>query len=473
MFQTIPSGINFAKYDNISVKVSGENIPAKINSFEESGLRQYLLDNVKKSKYLVPTPVQKYALPIIMAKRDLMACAQTGSGKTAAFLLPIVENLMAGEVESASFKEAQEPYAVILAPTRELALQIYNEAKKFTHGTIIRSCVAYGGVSVGHHLRDLDKGCHILVATPGRMHDFVRRGKLSFTKLKYYVLDEADRMLDTGFRGEVEEVAKLWKSDEQGNRHILMFSATFPQDVQELARKLLKPDYLFLTVGSIGAANTDVEQVILQVPKLKKLDTVKSLISDDCDRTLVFVELKKTADFLGANFSLTLTKSTTIHGDRTQEQREDALHTFRSGEMKVLVATSVAARGLDIQDVRHVINYDLPKTIEEYVHRIGRTGRVGNVGRATSFYDPHFDGNMAADLVRVLADANQVVPEWLQEEAGSGGFNSNANHSRFGGSDIRNFRSKPEMTHVDSGDQWDQEPASQRGGADDVEEQWG
>ncbi|XP_018318686.1 ATP-dependent RNA helicase vasa [Agrilus planipennis] len=427
------TGVNFAKYDDIEVQVSGENYPKPIQSFEEAGLRQLLIDNVRKSGYTKPTPIQKYALPIILAKRDLMACAQTGSGKTAAFLLPIVHTLIAEPEELVADGTSCSPQVVIISPTRELTIQIYEEARKFAHNSIIKVVVAYGGTSVGYQKDRMKMGCHILVATPGRMNDFVKRGSLSFSATRFVVLDEADRMLDMGFLPEVEHMMEHQSMVPTGTRQTLMFSATFPEEIQRLAAKFLD-NYIFVAVGIVGGACTDVDQRFYQVDKFKKRDKLVEILQEEgSEKTLVFVETKRNADFIALFLCENDFKTTSIHGDRLQRQREEALRDFKTGFRNILVATGVAARGLDIKNVKHVINYDLPKSIDEYVHRIGRTGRVGNRGKATSFFDDAQDSAIAGDLARILKQAGQPVPDWLKG-GGSGAFGG---HGGFGGRDVR------------------------------------
>ncbi|KAJ4450546.1 hypothetical protein ANN_01973, partial [Periplaneta americana] len=398
----ISSGINFDKYDNIQVRVTGDNVPSPVDTFQSAGLRSFVLDNVKKSGYMKPTPVQKHALPIIMNGRDLMACAQTGSGKTAAFLLPMINVLLSDPRDLIVTGEHSEPHAIIISPTRELTLQIFNEARKFSHGSIVKTVVAYGGTAVYHQAQQVMRGCHILVATPGRLMDFVNRGRITFSSVRFVVLDEADRMLDMGFMPEVEKMMAHPTMVPMGERQTLMFSATFPEDIQRLAGKFLH-DYLFLAVGIVGSACADVEQRFHMVSKFDKRPKLTELLTQEGrDKTLVFVEMKRTADFIAAYLSEQDFPTTSIHGDRLQREREEALCDFKTGNMGVLVATAVAARGLDIKNVAHVVNYDLPKSIDEYVHRIGRTGRVGNRGKATSFYDPDVDSILAKDLVKIL-----------------------------------------------------------------------
>ncbi|BES91995.1 DEAD/DEAH box helicase [Nesidiocoris tenuis] len=430
------AGINFDKYENIPYQVTGENPVKSVQSFEECGLKDFVLSNVKKSGYKTPTPVQKHAIPIVMAGRDLMACAQTGSGKTAAFLVPIINDLLDKPTDLVINDCGVEPQVVILSPTRELALQIGQEARKFAHQSILKVTVVYGGTSVMHQADMLMRGCHILVATPGRLNDFVNRGRISFGSVRYVVLDEADRMLDMGFQPEMEKMFNNPSMPPTGSRRTLLFSATFPAEIQRMAGKYLI-DYLFLTIGKIGGACVDVEQNFYEVPCFEKRDKLNEILSETKDSnclTLVFVEQKRNADFVAAYLSEKKIPTTSIHGDRFQSQREAALADFRSGRKPNLIATGVASRGLDIKNVAHVINYDLPDNIDEYVHRIGRTGRLGNKGKATSFFDPNQDGRIAGDLVRILEEVGQEVPPFLANAGGGGGsFQS----SRFGGRDVR------------------------------------
>ncbi|KAM9766480.1 putative ATP-dependent RNA helicase DDX4 isoform 2-T3 [Menidia menidia] len=418
IFSHYETGINFDKYDEILVDVSGTNPPRAILTFDEAALCQSLKNNVAKSGYLKPTPVQKHGIPIIAAGRDLMACAQTGSGKTAAFLLPILQQLMADGVAASRFSEIQEPEAVIVAPTRELINQIFLEARKFSYGTCVRPVVVYGGVSTGYQIREISRGCNIVCGTPGRLLDMIGRGKVALNKLRYLVLDEADRMLDMGFEPDMRRLVGSPGMPSKENRQTLMFSATYPADIQRLAADFLKTDYLFLAVGIVGGACSDVEQTFVQVTKFSKREQLLDLLrTTGTERTMVFVETKRQADFIATLLCQEKIPTTSIHGDREQREREQALADFRSGKCPILVATSVAARGLDIPDVQHVVNFDLPNNVDEYVHRIGRTGRCGNTGRAVSFYDPEHDDQLARSLVTILSKAQQEVPSWLEESA--------------------------------------------------------
>ncbi|KAG7503094.1 vasa [Solea senegalensis] len=441
VFAHYESGINFDKYDDILVNVSGTNPPQAIMTFEEAALCESLNKNISKSGYVKPTPVQKHGIPIISAGRDLMACAQTGSGKTAAFLLPMLQRLMADGVAGSRFSELQEPEAIIVAPTRELINQIYLEARKFAYGTCVRPVVVYGGVSTGHQIRDVLRGCNVLCGTPGRLMDMIGRGKVGLSKLRYLVLDEADRMLDMGFEPEMRRLVGSPGMPTKENRQTLMFSATFPEDIQRLAADFLKVDYLFLAVGVVGGACSDVQQTFIEVGKFNKREQLLDILkTTGMDRTIVFVEKKRYADFIATFLCQEKLPTTSIHGDREQYQREQALADFRSGKCPVLVATSVAARGLDIPDVQNVVNFDLPNNIDEYVHRIGRTGRCGNIGRAVSFYDPTTDGPLTRSLVSILSKAQQEVPSWLEEYAFSNpstGEDFNPSRKNFASTDSR------------------------------------
>ncbi|XP_041662721.1 DEAD-box helicase 3 X-linked a isoform X12 [Cheilinus undulatus] len=430
LFSGSNTGINFEKYDDIPVEATGSNCPPHIESFHDVDMGEIIMGNITLSRYTRPTPVQKHAIPIIKSKRDLMACAQTGSGKTAAFLLPVLSQIYTdgpGDALQGPKNAAQEngrygrrkqyPISLVLAPTRELALQIYDEARKFAYRSRVRPCVVYGGADIGQQIRDLERGCHLLVATPGRLVDMMERGKIGLDYCNYLVLDEADRMLDMGFEPQIRRIVEQDTMPPKGIRQTMMFSATFPKEIQILARDFLE-DYIFLAVGRVGSTSENITQKVVWVEETDKrsflLDLLNATGKDSL--TLVFVETKKGADALEDFLYHEGYACTSIHGDRSQRDREEALHQFRSGRCPILVATAVAARGLDISNVKHVINFDLPSDIEEYVHRIGRTGRVGNLGLATSFFNDK-NSNITKDLLDILVEAKQEVPSWLESLA--------------------------------------------------------
>uniref|UniRef100_A0A4W2F6Z8 RNA helicase n=1 Tax=Bos indicus x Bos taurus TaxID=30522 RepID=A0A4W2F6Z8_BOBOX len=407
-------------------QATGNNCPPHIESFSDVEMGEIIMGNIELTRYTRPTPVQKHAIPIIKEKRDLMACAQTGSGKTAAFLLPILsqiysdgpgEALRAMKENGRYGRRKQYPISLVLAPTRELAVQIYEEARKFSYRSRVRPCVVYGGADIGQQIRDLERGCHLLVATPGRLVDMMERGKIGLDFCKYLVLDEADRMLDMGFEPQIRRIVEQDTMPPKGVRHTMMFSATFPKEIQMFAHDFLD-EYIFLAVGRVGSTSENITQKVVWVEESDKrsflLDLLNATGKDSL--TLVFVETKKGADSLEDFLYHEGYACTSIHGDRSQRDREEALHQFRSGKSPILVATAVAARGLDISNVKHVINFDLPSDTEEYVHRIGRTGRVGNLGLATSFFNER-NINITKDLLDLLVEAKQEVPSWLENMA--------------------------------------------------------
>ncbi|XP_078220396.1 ATP-dependent RNA helicase DDX3Y [Callithrix jacchus] len=420
------TGINFEKYDHVPVEATGSNCPPHIENFSDIDMGEIIMGNIELTRYTRPTPVQKHAIPIIKGKRDLMACAQTGSGKTAAFLLPILsqmytdgpgEALKAVKGNGRYGHSKQYPISLVLAPTRELAVQIYEEARKFSYRSRVRPCVVYGGANIGQQIGDLEHGCHLLVATPGRLVDMMERRKIALDFCKYLVLDEADRMLDMGFEPQIRRIVEQDCMPPKGVRHTMMFSATFPKKIQMLARDFLD-EYIFLAVGRVGSTSENITQKVVWVEDLDKRSFLLDLLgaTGRDSLILVFVVTKKEVDSLEEFLYHEGYACTSIHGDRSQRAREEALRQFRSGKSPILVATAVAARGLDISNVRHVINFDLPSDIEEYVHRIGRTGRAGNLGLATSFFNEK-NVNIAKDLLDLLVEAKQEVPSWLESVA--------------------------------------------------------
>ena len=437
----VQSGINFANYDDIPVEASGMEIPEPVLQFTNPPLDDHLISNIKLASYKTPTPVQKYSIPIVMAGRDLMACAQTGSGKTGGFLFPILSQAYlhgpsAGPVQSAGSMGYRSrkalPTSLILAPTRELVTQINAESRKFAYRSWVRPCVVYGGADIGSQLRSMERGCDLLVATPGRLVDLIERGRISLANIKYLVLDEADRMLDMGFEPQIRRIVEGEDMPGVNGRQTLMFSATFPRDIQMLARDFLK-DYVFLSVGRVGSTSENITQKVEYVEDPDKRSVLLDILhTHGAGLTLIFVETKRMADSLSDFLINQNFPATSIHGDRTQRERERALEMFRNGRCPILVATAVAARGLDIPNVTHVVNYDLPTDIDDYVHRIGRTGRAGNTGMSTAFFNRGNRG-IVRDMLELLKEAHQDVPGFLETIAREG--------SGFGGGGGRGGRS--------------------------------
>jgi ATP-dependent RNA helicase DDX3X len=421
MFGQEKTGINFAQYNKIDVEVSGNNPPQPIESFEESKMHPLILSNIFLAHFKSPTPIQVNSLPILVAGRDLMACAQTGSGKTGAFLFPLIDKLLRNKPSGKEGRRAL-PTGLIIAPTRELAVQINMEAEKFVYRSTIRNVVVYGGGQNQHEQRSaLSQGCDILVGTPGRLIDFVDRRYISLDRVSYFVLDEADRMLDMGFEIQIREIVD--RMPNRGQRQTLMFSATFPTTIQRLASDFLN-DYMFIAVGRVGSSSSLITQKLLYVDERQKEERLLRQLAECEGLTLVFVETKRAADALEGFLYRNDIDATSIHGDREQDEREEALAMFRCGRCPVLVATDVAARGLDIPNVSDVFNYDMPNTIDDYVHRIGRTGRAGHKGTSCTFVNERNRG-IFPDLHKVLLESDQEIPSWFSEmlthSSGGGG----------------------------------------------------
>ncbi|XP_047179861.1 DEAD-box ATP-dependent RNA helicase 37-like [Vigna umbellata] len=444
-------GINFDAYEDIPVETSGENVPPPVNTFAEIDLGDALNHNIRRCKYVKPTPVQRHAIPISLGGRDLMACAQTGSGKTAAFCFPIISGIMRGQGQAPLRPprgvRTVYPFALVLSPTRELSVQILEEARKFSYQTGVRVVVAYGGAPINQQLRELERGVDILVATPGRLVDLLERARVSLQMIKYLALDEADRMLDMGFEPQIRKIVEQMDMPPPGARQTMLFSATFPREIQRLASDFLS-NYVFLAVGRVGSSTDLIVQRVEYVQESDKRSHLMDLLHAQRANgvqgkqalTLVFVETKKGADALEHWLCRNGFPATTIHGDRSQQERELALRSFKTGNTPILVATDVAARGLDIPHVAHVVNFDLPNDIDDYVHRIGRTGRAGKKGLATAFFNDN-NASLARPLADLMQEANQEVPDWLSRYAArssiGGGRNRRTGGSRFGGRDFR------------------------------------
>jgi ATP-dependent RNA helicase DDX3X len=357
--------------------------------------------------------------------------SQTGSGKTGGFLFPILSASFAAGPRpppvddlTPSYMRSRKAYptALVLAPTRELVSQIHDEARKFAYRSWVRPAVVYGGADINQQLRTIERGCDLLSATPGRLVDLIERGRISLANIKYLVLDEADRMLDMGFEPQIRRIVQGEDMPGINERQTLMFSATFPRDIQMLAKDFLK-EYVFLSVGRVGSTSGNITQKLEYVEDYDKDSVLLDVLVSQAEGglTLVFVETKRKADMLSDFLMSKQLPATSIHGDRTQREREMALQTFRTGRTPIMVATAVAARGLDIPNVTHVVNYDLPSDIDDYVHRIGRTGRAGNVGTATSFFNRN-NKNIVRDLLELLREANQEIPGWLETVAQESAF---------------------------------------------------
>ena len=343
---------------------------------------------------------------------------------------------------------------LVLAPTRELVNQIHDEARKFTYRSWVRPACVYGGADINAQLRQIERGCDLLSATPGRLVDLVERGRVSLANVHYLVLDEVDRMLSMGFERQIRRIVQGEDMPNIDDRQTLMFSTTFPQGVQTLAKEFLK-DYVFLSAGSVGSALGNVTQKIEYVEDHDKRSFLLNIFTAEPQdgSTLVFVETKRMADTLSDYLNANSHPTVSIHGDRTRREREAALQSFRQGRTPIMVATAVAARGLDIPNVAHVINYDLPSDIDDYVHRIGRTGRAGSSGISTAFFNRN-NKNIVRDLATLLRETDKEVPDWLETIA----------HENTPGSSGGGFRGRGGRGRGRGGVGRDHRPASDSGG---------
>jgi ATP-dependent RNA helicase RhlE len=346
--------------------------------FRQFGLSPEILRAVQEMRYTTPTPIQEKAIPHVLQGKDLLGSAQTGTGKTAAFALPILHRLAAGPRAGRGRRIVR---SLVLTPTRELALQIGESFGAYGKYTGMRHAVIYGGVSQRPQEQSLQKGVDILVATPGRLLDLMGQKLISLATVEIFVLDEADRMLDMGFIVDIRRIIETLPS----KRQTLMFSATMPAEIVRLSSTLLR-DPVRVQVAADAAPADDVEHHLYYVEKSSKADLLKALLADDAIKNaLVFTRTRHGADRVERTLSRAGVRVEAIHGDKSQGSRERALSAFKKGDIRVLVATDIAARGLDIVDLSHVVNYDLPNEPEAYVHRIGRTGRAGASGTAISF----------------------------------------------------------------------------------------
>ncbi len=375
-------------------------------SFDQLGLAADILRAVADEGYTAPTPVQEQAIPLVLQGRDLLAAAQTGTGKTAAFVLPILERLRVHG--NMSFSPARHPVrALILTPTRELAMQVSDSVRAYGRHVPLRSGVVYGGVPVDPQIKELLRGLEILVATPGRLLDHVGQRSVSLSQVEVLVLDEADRMLDMGFLPDIRKIVDLLPKRRQN----LLFSATFPDEIRKLAATLLT-DPATVEVAPRNTPIDLVRQLIYPVDRDRKRALLAHLIRhNDWHQVLVFTRTKIAASRLAGDLLRDGIEAVAIHSDRTQGERTRALEAFRSGDVRVLVATDVAARGLDIEDLPYVVNYELPTAPEAYIHRIGRTGRAGTTGEAISLVCID-----EVDLLRAIQRMLKRAIPWKVEE---------------------------------------------------------
>jgi ATP-dependent RNA helicase RhlE len=360
-------------------------------SFELLGLKPELLRAVSEKGYTTPSPIQSQAIPAVLSGRDLIGGAQTGTGKTAAFVLPILQRLTA---ESSS---GRSPRALVLTPTRELAAQVAESARNYGKYVSVRTAVVFGGVSINPQIDAMRSGCDLLIATPGRLLDLAEQRVVDLREVRYFVLDEADRMLDMGFIHAIRRVLKLLPPQRQN----LMFSATYSEEIRELTTRFLR-NPVTVEVAPRNATADRVEQTVYRVSKDHKRHLLAHLIdSGNWHQVLVFTRTKHGANRLAQQLEGSGIRSAAIHGNKSQGARVRALADFKDNKVTALVATEVAARGLDIKELPHVVNYELPNVPEDYVHRIGRTARAGGTGSAVSLVAPD-EAPLLRDIERLL-----------------------------------------------------------------------
>jgi ATP-dependent RNA helicase RhlE len=346
-------------------------------SFKLLGLSANLLKSVESAGYTDPTPIQSAAIPVVLAGRDIVGCAQTGTGKTASFVLPMLDLLS----QSRSNARNRAPRAIVVTPTRELTVQVENAVRGYGRNSRLFSQTVYGGVSIESQIKRLRRGVDIVVGTPGRLLDLIGRRVLDLSQIEYLVLDEADRMFDMGFIADIRKIV----AETPKNRQTLLFSATMPPAIRSLANEILR-DPESISIGEARNPAETVTQHVCSVPKDRKLDLLLRVLEDEAvDNVIVFSRTKHGADKISKRLGQQNLRSTVMHSNKTQSQRQRALDGLRNGRYNILVATDVAARGIDIDRVTHVINYDAPNKAEDYIHRIGRTGRAEASGDAITF----------------------------------------------------------------------------------------
>ncbi|KAH7328682.1 P-loop containing nucleoside triphosphate hydrolase protein [Stachybotrys elegans] len=395
------------------IKVNGKDVPKPVQKWAQCGLTRQTLDVVDSLGYEKPTPIQMQALPAIMSGRDVVGVAKTGSGKTVAFLLPMFRHIK----DQPPLKDTDGPVGLIMTPTRELAVQIHRDCKPFLKKMGLRAVCAYGGAPIREQIADLKRGAEIIVCTPGRMIDLLAANQGRVTNLRrvsYVVLDEADRMFDMGFEPQVMKIFANMRPDRQ----TILFSATMPRIIDSLTKKVLKSP-IEITVGGRSVVAKEIEQIVEVREESTKFVRVLELLGelydrDEDARSLIFVERQEKADDLLKELMMKGYPCMSIHGGKDQIDRDSTISDFKKGIVPILIATSVAARGLDVKQLKLVINYDAPNHLEDYVHRAGRTGRAGNTGVAVTFVTPEQE-NCAVGIAKALEQSEQSVPPRLEE----------------------------------------------------------
>jgi ATP-dependent RNA helicase DDX5/DBP2 len=380
--------------------------PRPVTSFEETGFPSYIKDQLI-TRFKTPSPIQSQGWPSALGGNDVIGIAQTGSGKTISFLLPGFVHINA----QPALKYGDGPIMLVLAPTRELAMQIQEECLKFSRDAKVYTTCVYGGTDKWSQKRELQKGNHIVVATPGRLLDFLEMGVINLKRITYLVLDEADRMLDMGFEPQIRKIVSQIRPDRQ----TLMYSATWPKEIQKLALEFCREKPVHVVIGSKDlSVNLKIKQNVEVMDNSMKQFRVAQLLQTEMtnSKILIFTQTKKGADQLSYFLGTSGVQAHSIHGDKTQGQRDFIMRQFKTGRTSILVATDLAARGLDVADIKFVINFDFPTNIEDYIHRVGRTGRAGREGVSYTFFS-RSDYKHSYKLIDILEETDQFVPDDL------------------------------------------------------------
>ncbi|RYP08254.1 hypothetical protein DL764_001988 [Monosporascus ibericus] len=398
------------------ITVAGRDVPKPVETFDEAGFPRYVMDEVKAQGFPAPTAIQSQGWPMALSGRDVVGIAETGSGKTLTYCLPAIVHINAQPL----LAHGDGPIVLILAPTRELAVQIQQEISKFGKSSRIRNTCVYGGVPRGPQIRDLTKGVEVCIATPGRLIDMLEGQKTNLRRVTYLVLDEADRMLDMGFEPQIRKIISQIRPDRQ----TLMWSATWPKEVRALAAEF-QTDFIQVNIGSMDlSANHRITQIVEVVNESEKRERMikhlEKIMDNKENKALIFVGTKRVADDITRFLRQDGWPALSIHGDKQQNERDWVLDQFKTSKSPIMVATDVASRGIDVRNITHVINYDYPNNSEDYIHRIGRTGRAGAKGTAITLFTTD-NSKQARDLISVLQEAKQQVDPRLQEMARYGG----------------------------------------------------
>lgn len=412
----MPEAERVAIREKFFIEVNGDDCPAPIKRFEDMRLPKGILEGLKMKGIQRPTQIQMQGIPAVLSGRDMIGIAFTGSGKTLVFGIPMILTALELELKQ-KVTSSEGPFGLIIAPSRELAHQTYEVLEFYTdrlaehHPNFgkLRSVLTIGGLSTGTQAQAIKRGVHMVVATPGRLNDLLNKKRMSMVQCRYLVLDEADRMVDLGFEEEIRNTLDNFR----GQRQSLLFSATMPRKIQDFAKTALV-DPIVINVGRAGAANLDVIQEVEYVKQEAKLVYLLQCLQKTPPPVLVFCENKSDVDDVHEYLLIKGIEAVAIHGGLDQEERHEAIRGFKEGTKDVLIGTDVASKGLDFPAIQHVINFDMPKEIENYVHRIGRTGRCGRTGVATTFVNKNQDETILLDLKALLLEAMQNIPPFLQ-----------------------------------------------------------